>query len=132
MWIEKSLQKLAILIPARYDKPEETSDIVSSLDTYIYEMDIPVQPALPESESDEPVRVEEAGSVAESEPEKSSRVEESGPVEEFEPGKSAQHEQPESIKDSEPEKSERVEESGSVSEFETVEPAQDGKREPPL
>jgi tetratricopeptide (TPR) repeat protein len=132
VWIEKSLQKLAILIPARYDKPEETSDIVSSLDTYIYEMDIPVQPALPESESDEPVRVEEAGSVAESEPEKSSRVEESGPVEEFEPGKSAQHEQPESIKDSEPEKSERVEESGSVSEFETVEPAQDGKREPPL
>jgi TolA-binding protein len=35
-WIEKSLQKLAQSVPARYDKSEEASPIVSSLDTYIF------------------------------------------------------------------------------------------------
>ena len=42
-WVEKSLQKLAEFIPARYDKPEEASGIVSSLDTYIYEIVRPEQ-----------------------------------------------------------------------------------------
>jgi murein DD-endopeptidase MepM/ murein hydrolase activator NlpD len=115
VWIEKSLQKLAKLVPARYDKPEETSDIVSSLDTFIYEIDMPVQSALTESESDEPARVEEAGSVSESEPEKSERVEKSG-----------------SVGESEADDPVQIEEPGSVSASETVEPAQDGNREPPL
>ena len=35
-WIDKSLQKLAISVPARYDKPEEDSDVVGSLETYIF------------------------------------------------------------------------------------------------
>jgi len=68
VWIEKSLQKLAEFMPARYDKPEETSDIVSSLDTFIYEIHRPVLAALPVSESGEPVQVEEAGSAEVSKP----------------------------------------------------------------
>jgi LysM repeat protein len=67
VWIEKSLQKLAKFVPARYDKPEETSDIVSSLDIYIYEIDMPVQSALTESETGDPVQIEEPGSVSASE-----------------------------------------------------------------
>ena len=35
-WIEKSLRRLAESVPARYDKPEETSGIMSSLDTYVF------------------------------------------------------------------------------------------------
>jgi TolA-binding protein len=46
-WIEKSLQKLAESVPARYDKSEETSGIISSLETYIFEID---RPAPAESE----------------------------------------------------------------------------------
>ena len=41
VWIEKSLQKLAKSVPARYDKPEETSGIISSLETYIFATDRP-------------------------------------------------------------------------------------------
>jgi tetratricopeptide (TPR) repeat protein len=58
-WIEKSLEKLATLVPARYDKPEETSGIISSLETYIFEIDRPVPPATPESGQAEPAQVEE-------------------------------------------------------------------------
>lgn len=46
-WIEKSLQKLAEFVPARYDKPEESSGIISSLDTYVFAIE---RPAPPESE----------------------------------------------------------------------------------
>ncbi len=35
-WIDKSLQKLAKFVPARYDKPEEESDVVASPDTYMF------------------------------------------------------------------------------------------------
>ena len=72
VWIEKSLQKLAESVPARYDKPEETSSIMSSLETYIFEIDRPA-PAesevakTEESESGKPLQVEEPGSVTESE-----------------------------------------------------------------
>jgi tetratricopeptide (TPR) repeat protein len=40
-WIEKSLQKLAKSVPARYDKPEESSGLLSSLETYIVATDRP-------------------------------------------------------------------------------------------
>ncbi|OHB66575.1 MAG: hypothetical protein A2Y77_00965 [Planctomycetes bacterium RBG_13_62_9] len=40
-WIEKSLQKLAKSVPARYDRPEEASGIVSSADTYVFVIDRP-------------------------------------------------------------------------------------------
>ncbi len=54
VWIEKSLQKLAEFVPARYDKPEETSGIISSLETYIFEIDRPAPTVAPESEYAEP------------------------------------------------------------------------------
>lgn len=106
-WIDKSLRKLAEFVPARYDKPEETSGIVSSLETYIYEIDRPALSAMPESESGEPVHAEE-----------------SGPVDEFEPEKPAQVEEPASVAESEPEKSEQIEKAGSVGESESAKTAQ--------
>jgi len=35
-WIEKSLERLAILVPARYAKPEQQSVVISSLETYSF------------------------------------------------------------------------------------------------
>jgi tetratricopeptide (TPR) repeat protein/LysM repeat protein len=108
VWIQKSLEKLAKFVPARYDKPEETSDIVSSLDTFIYEIHRPVLAALPVSESGEPAQVEDAGSV-----------------EKFEPGKPAQQDKPESsITESEPEKAEQIEDAGSAGESKPGDPVQ--------
>lgn len=40
-WIEKSLQKLAESVPARYARTEEASGIISSADTYIFAIDRP-------------------------------------------------------------------------------------------
>jgi hypothetical protein len=57
-------------VPARYDKPEETSGILSSPDTYIFAIDRPA-PAVSdvtkteESDTAEPVQAEEPGSVTE-------------------------------------------------------------------
>ncbi len=44
-WIDKSLQKLAKFVPARYDKPEEESPIIASLDSYMFVIDRPEPPA---------------------------------------------------------------------------------------
>jgi hypothetical protein len=44
-WVDKSLQKLAVLVPARYNKPEEESPVIASLDTYLFAIDRPVSPA---------------------------------------------------------------------------------------
>jgi TolA-binding protein len=38
-WIEKSLQKLAIIMPARYDRPEAESPVMMSLESYTYEIE---------------------------------------------------------------------------------------------
>jgi hypothetical protein len=72
VWIEKSLQKLAKSVPARYDKPEETSGILSSLETYIYATDRPapadsdvVKTEKPDTAA--PAQAEEPGTVTESE-----------------------------------------------------------------
>ena len=86
VWIEKSLQKLAEFVPARYDKPEESSDIVSSLETFIFVIDRPAPPAPAESEiatdaeseAAEPAQVEEPGSATEVEPSEPAQVEETG------------------------------------------------------
>jgi tetratricopeptide (TPR) repeat protein len=43
-WVDKSLQKLAAFLPARYDKPEEESAVISSPDTYVFAIDRPAQP----------------------------------------------------------------------------------------
>jgi tetratricopeptide (TPR) repeat protein len=145
-WIEKSLQKLAKFVPARYDKPEEASGIVSSLETYIYEID---RPALPETKLAEPGQVEKPGSVKESEPTEPAQVEALGSVEASEPVEPEQVEKPGSVTESEhaepaqieepgpvtkvePAAPEQVEESGFVVASEPVESAQGGYRKPPL
>jgi tetratricopeptide (TPR) repeat protein len=115
VWIEKSLQKLAEFVPARYDKPEETSSIISSLETYIFEID---RPAPPESESAEPSQVEESGFVTESEPKESEQIEEPGSVAESETEESEQIEEPGSVTESETEEFEQIEEPGTVTESE--------------
>jgi len=72
VWIEKSLQRLAESVPARYDRPEETSDIIGSLETYTFAIDRPA-PAdsevakTGESDTAAPAQAEEPGSVTESE-----------------------------------------------------------------
>ncbi|MEJ2158517.1 MAG: tetratricopeptide repeat protein [Desulfobacteraceae bacterium] len=43
-WIDKSLQKLAVFMPARYAKPEERSGIVASLESYLYAIERPAPP----------------------------------------------------------------------------------------
>jgi hypothetical protein len=40
-WIDKSLQKLAKFVPARYDKPEEESPVIVSLDSYLFAIERP-------------------------------------------------------------------------------------------
>jgi outer membrane protein assembly factor BamD (BamD/ComL family) len=44
-WIDRSLQKLARFVPARYDKPEEESPVVASLDSYLFAIERPELPA---------------------------------------------------------------------------------------
>jgi hypothetical protein len=53
-WIEKSLQKLAVLLPARYDKPETASAAVGSLETYVFEIQGPQPSAPPVSAEEKP------------------------------------------------------------------------------
>ncbi len=43
-WIDKSLQKLAVSVPARYDKPEEESEVLTSIDNYQYAVAEPEEP----------------------------------------------------------------------------------------
>jgi TolA-binding protein len=46
-WVDRSLQRLATFAPARYAKPEEESDLLSSLETYSFELESPLPPAVP-------------------------------------------------------------------------------------
>jgi TolA-binding protein len=50
-WIDRSLQKLATFVPARYDKPEEESSVIGSLDGYLFAIERPEPPVqqVPES-----------------------------------------------------------------------------------
>jgi hypothetical protein len=101
-WVEKSLQKLAELVPVRYDKPEETSGIVSSLETYIFAVDRPAVTATPQSEVPIPAASETAGSV--------------------------QVEEREYVTDSKSPEPAQVREPDAVRKFERVEPLQTEKR----
>jgi hypothetical protein len=47
-WIDRSLQKLAQIVPVRYDKPEESSEVVGSLETYIFALARPAANLPPE------------------------------------------------------------------------------------
>ena len=60
-WVDKSLQKLAALVPARYAKPEENSGIMSSLDRFVFAIDRPPVSAQPESEPGSTVEEDGAG-----------------------------------------------------------------------
>ncbi len=53
-WIDKSLQKLAVFMPARYAKAEAHSEIVASLESYLYAIDRPEQPEAVAEKSDAP------------------------------------------------------------------------------
>jgi cellulose synthase operon protein C len=102
VWIEKSLQKLAEFIPVRYDKPEENSGIISSLETYVFEIERPAPPESPELESAESVEVEERGPVMDSEPAEPVEIEEHGPLVDAEPTEPAEVEERGLGMDSEP------------------------------
>jgi tetratricopeptide (TPR) repeat protein len=130
-WIEKSLQKLAKLVPARYDKPEETGDVIGSLDTYIYEIDRPVLAALPDSESGNPDQNDKTGVVTEIEPKQSERIEEPGSVTASEPAGPAQAENAGSVSASETDEPGQIEEDGSAADTETLEPAKPAQTEEP-
>ena len=65
-WIDKSLGKLAEFVPARYAKPEETSSIISSLETYIFE--IAGQPLPGSQETDGPALIADDDETFESVP----------------------------------------------------------------
>ncbi len=67
-WIDKSLQKLAVFMPARYDKPEIKNDLVVSPDTFKFEIDRPETAEASESlENTDLTENVEEGSAPESE-----------------------------------------------------------------
>jgi len=55
-WVEKSLQELAKVMPARYDRPEDESPVMMSLESYTYEIES-------QATHDKPVDEENASSV---------------------------------------------------------------------
>ena len=88
-WVEKSLQKLAEFLPARYDKPEETSGIVSSLDTYIYEIVRPEPSVPPEPQAEIPLQAEQTETATEIEAVVMEQIQAPNPVTESNPETSA-------------------------------------------
>lgn len=46
-WIDKSLERLARFMPARYDKPEVPGEIIASLESYAFEIEKPAPPPAP-------------------------------------------------------------------------------------
>ena len=76
-WIDKSLQMLAELMPARYAREEESTGIVSSLETFIYAVDKP-EPSDPGSGTTE--GFEETGPAAGPESAASAELKETGEV----------------------------------------------------
>jgi tetratricopeptide (TPR) repeat protein len=84
-WIEKSLQKLAKAVPARYDKPEADSKIIASLDTYVFALDGPVLAKSDATNAGVPVtqtpgKTEPTGSVSEPQAQTATQSEDSGAV----------------------------------------------------
>jgi hypothetical protein len=138
VWIEKSLQKLAESVPARYDKPEETSGIISSLETYIFAI---VRPApadfdvakTGESDTAAPAQAEEPGSVTEPDTAEPAQAEEPGSVTEPDTAEPAQAEEPGSVTEPDTAAPAQAEEPGAATESETAEPAQgDRTGQPPI
>lgn len=53
-WVDKSMGRLARLVPVRYDKPELPTEIVASLDTYAFEIERPAPVAKPAVKEEAP------------------------------------------------------------------------------
>jgi len=121
-WIDKSLQKLAKLVPARYDKPEETIGIVSSLETFKYEIarPAPVSPAAYKLAA--PAKAESSASVTKVESEPPSKAEKAASVTKVEPAAPAKVEEAESNMEPKPSAHEQVEQPGSVTKVEPATP----------
>ena len=115
-WVEKSLQKLAEFIPARYDKPEETSGIVGSLDTYIYEIVRPEPPAPIEPQAEIPLQTEQTETAIEIEDAAMEELQATGPVTESDPETSAVAEETGIVTESGDEEIEEIEATDSVTE----------------
>ncbi len=68
-WIDKSLEKLAVFVPARYAKREEESAVISSLDSYLFAIDRPEPPATTEAvQATEPAQTEKPAAAKEAAP----------------------------------------------------------------
>jgi len=75
-WVQKSLDRLAILMPGRYAKNETSEGFLGSVDMYAYRMPIAVQPAV-EQESTADVPAPGDAVASEESPEDSSEQPES-------------------------------------------------------
>jgi hypothetical protein len=144
-WIDKSLQKLAIFVPARYAKPETPSAVIRSLDMYVFEIHRPAgqpvetvaqetspvgnagnaaaaEPA--ENEPEEPVQVERSGDAV-SEPTESGTVDNAGAEVQRPPDAAAGVEDAETPEETSNEEPGKVSGSGKPDETETTEPIGD-------
>jgi tetratricopeptide (TPR) repeat protein len=111
-WVEKSLQKLAKSVPARYDRPEEASGIISSADTYVFAIDRPA-PAYSHV-----AKTEESGTLA------PAQTQEPVAATEPETAAPAQAQEPVAASEWETAAPAQVEEPGSATEPDTAAPAQ--------
>jgi tetratricopeptide (TPR) repeat protein len=152
-WIDKSLQKLAIAVPARYDKPELNSEVISSLDTYVFALDRPVlaksdttnagvpvtqtpaqgqdSGAVTGSDTTNPAQGEEAGSVTEPTTQTPGQAAPGGSVSEPQAETPTQGQDSGAVTGSDTTNPAQGEESGSVTEPTTQSPAQTDQTEPP-
>jgi tetratricopeptide (TPR) repeat protein len=60
VWIDKSLQKLATLVPARYDRPEAAGGVIASPETYEFAVEKPASPPPASGEQASPAVVQSA------------------------------------------------------------------------
>jgi outer membrane protein assembly factor BamD (BamD/ComL family) len=127
VWIEKSLQKLAEFLPARYDKPEETSGIISSPETYVFEIARPALPTSQVSSPPAPVKTGNNESAGEAKVEEPAKAGEAGSATEAEPAKHAKVESPGSAKDSGPAEPAKTNDDESATETNVSEPAKAGE-----
>jgi hypothetical protein len=55
-WIDKSLERLAVYVPARYAKPEEESVVIASPDTFLFARDRPAKETVQIAETKQAVK----------------------------------------------------------------------------
>lgn len=62
-WVDKSLQKLAKVMPARYDRPELDSPVMMSLESYTYGIERLADPAAENASENQPPAMADGGVV---------------------------------------------------------------------